>query len=470
MIFLLAQSFVTAQSVIWRQIIGEEYNEVGRDVIELSDHGYLMVGEKQVLQNGTMNVIYQSYLVKLDRFGTIVWQKIIGDTVYGNYAYAVTEDPSGNIYLPCNSSNPHLVKMNSSGTILWDKNYSINSIKLFGGISFVDNYKNIVILGLNEISDYLTSSLSKLDSSGNLIWTKAYYDSIPSISAYSSYSNCYLVTDNYYFLCGNKGVNGFVIKTDTSGNKIWTKRFTQSQYVMSIVGNSENTFIATGLGRNYGTYCFKFDVNGDTIWSKNYGGDTAYYFGYKKIVKTINSNFAIGTVAGRNATRIAIIDSSGNIISVYRNYFPLNVLISHENLNYTSDSGLVLTGHYGIFPNGNNFQSARTDAIIFKVDKYGNMVSVKNINEFETENFEINTFPNPFNLSFTIDLKLSRNGNVKIELYEISGKKIRIIENKDINSGNYKYLINTPELGSGIYFLRFNINKNVYSRKILLIK
>jgi hypothetical protein len=239
---------------------------------------------------------------------------------------------------------------------------------------------------------------------------------------------------------------------------------------MSIVGNSENTFIATGLGRNYGTYCFKFDVNGDTIWSKNYGGDTAYYFGYKKIVKTINSNFAIGTVAGRNATRIAIIDSSGNIISVYRNYFPLNVLISHENLNYTSDSGLVLTGHYGIFPNGNNFQSARTDAIIFKVDKYGNMVSVKNINEFETENFEINTFPNPFNLSFTIDLKLSRNGNVKIELYEISGKKIRIIENKDINSGNYKYLINTPELGSGIYFLRFNINKNVYSRKILLIK
>ncbi|MEO8209640.1 MAG: hypothetical protein ABI840_03680 [bacterium] len=68
-------------------------------------------------------------------------------------------------------------------------------------------------------------------------------------------------------------------------------------------------------GRNFSMYCLKFDDNRETIWTKNYGGDTSNYFGYKKIVKTYNYNFAIGTVAGRNITRIGIIDSSGNIIS-----------------------------------------------------------------------------------------------------------------------------------------------------------
>jgi hypothetical protein len=276
-----------------------------------------------------------------------------------------------------------------------------------------------------------------------------------------------LVTDNSYFLCGNKGVNGFIIKTDTSGNRIWTKRYTQSQYIMSIVKNSENTFIATGGPRDSNTICIKFDQNGDTIWTKKYGSGG---FGWNKIVKTYSSNYAIGTVEGDNFTRIGIIDSSGNILSVYNNLYPENVLLSQRNLNSTSDSGIVLTGDIGIYPNGNNFQSARTDAIIFKVDKYGNMVSVKNINEFESENFEINTFPNPFNLSVNLRFNLTKSAKVIIELFDLSGKKINEIENTLLNSGKHIYLINTPELCSGVYFIKIKINNSVYSKKILLIK
>lgn len=463
---VIAVNSVNAQSIIWRQIIGEQYNESGKDVIELIDKGYLMVGRKQVEASGSMFLIYQTYLIKLDRFGNIEWQKIIGDSIFGNYSNAVTEDPFGNIYLPI--SPAHLIKMNSTGTILWDRDYSSTNILSFVGISFVDNYKNLMLVGSNEVSTTNTSSLTKIDSSGNLIWTKAYYDSIPSLYAYSSYRNCYLFLDDYYFLSGNIGLNGFIIKTDTSGNRIWTKIYTQSQYIMSIAQNSDNTFIATGSGRNFYTYCLKFDSSGDTIWTKNYNPVS---FGIFKIAKTFNFNYVIGTIAGGNFTRIGIIDSSGNVLSIYENTYSQNVLMSQENLNPTSDSGLVLTGEYGIYQNGKNNQSVITDALIFKVDKFGNMVSINNNNnELISENFEVNTFPNPFNLSFTIDFKLSQNGKIKIELYEISGKKIKIIENKDLHSGNYKYLINTPELGSGIYFLRFNINKNVYSRKILLIK
>lgn len=458
---------IQAQSVVWRQIIGDQYNEMGRDVIELRDKGYLMVGEKQVMV--TRNLFFGSlaYIVKLDRFGSIEWEKVLGDSVSTNYCMAVTEDPFGNIYLPYGANlRQHLVKMNSKGVILWDKEYSSN-ILFFGGISFIDNFKNIMLVGQNEVSDTYTSSLTKLDSSGNLIWNVAYYDTIPILTAYSSYSNCYLFSENFYFLCGNKGANGFVIKTDTSGNRIWTKRYPQSQYIMSIQKNSENTFIATGLARNFDTYCLKFDNNGDTIWTKDFGTDTAYYFGYKKITRSYNGNFTIGTVNGDQVTRIGTMDSLGNILSIYRNSYPGDkVLMGQQNINTTSDSGLVLTGYYAIYNNGD----FRLDALIFKVDKYGNMVSIKSNNETVTENFEINTFPNPFNLSFKLSFNLTKASKVTAELYDISGKKVKVIENKKFSIGNHKFLIDTPELSSGIYFISLNIDNRVYSKKILLIK
>ena len=54
--------------------------------------------------------------------------------------------------------------------------------------------------------------------------------------------------------------------------------------------------------------------------------------------------------------------------------------------------------------------------------------------------------------------------------HEMKGKKVTIIETKNLNIGNHQYLINTPELSSGIYFIRFDIGRNVYSKKILLVK
>ena len=468
LIFIISNTFVLkAQSTVWRQIIGEQYNEVGRDVIELRDHGYLMVGEKEVRQSGTNILISQTYIVKLDRAGNIEWQKIIGDSVYSNVSLSVSEDSFGNIYIPFGDLNQaRLMKLSSNGSILWDKDYPNSNIAFFTGISFVNNYKNIMLVGQNDVSTFHSSSLTKLDSSGNLIWTKAYYDTIPTLSVYSSYSNCYLIADDFYFICGNKGINGFVIKTDTSGDRLWTKRFTQSQYIMSIVKNSNNTFIATGLARNFGTFCVKFNENGDTIWTKDFGIDTSNYFGYSKIVRTSNGNFAIGT----GGPKIGIMDSLGNINAVYRNIYPTNVAVAQKNLNSTSDSGFVVTGYYAVFPNSKNTSTLITDVIIFNVDKYGTMVVIKNNNEIIADNFEINTYPNPFNLSFKLNFNLSRTSDVKVELYDLSGKKVREIEDKSLNTGNHQYLISAPELSSGIYFIRFDIGRNVYSKKILLVK
>jgi Secretion system C-terminal sorting domain len=448
-IVFAAGSKVYSQGIFWQKIFGDQYVEEGEDVIQLRDGGYLMVGVK-------FSPI-RPYLAKLDKFGNILWQKLV-DSSHAGDCQSVVEDPFGNIYLPV--SGARLIKLDSTGTILWDKYYTSTNIKFFTGISFIDNYKNLMLVGLNLVSSDYTSSLTKLDSSGNLIWNRAYFDSIPSFSPYSSYSNCYLFTDNFYFLCGNKGINGFIIKTDTSGNRLWTQRYTQSEYIFSMVKNSESTYIALGEAMVGDVYCLKFDLNGDTIWTKHY--NSAY--GPYKIAQTYNHNYAMGTTRGGNFIKVGIIDSSGNIISTYTNYYPQNIAVYLINLNPVSDSGLIFTGSYE--PDSTH----RSDFIIIKMDKYGNLVSIKNNNEIVSENFEINTFPNPYNLSFKLSFNLKQSSKVIAELFDLTGRRVKEIENRYLNFGNHQYIISTPELSSGIYFIRLNINNKIYSKKILLIK
>lgn len=94
---------VLAQSIVWRQIIGGPYVDIGRNCIELRDGNYLMAGEKEILITNPISVVQKSYLVKFDPYGFIIWERLIGDSSVSNTSLSLTEDPFGNIFLPYRS-------------------------------------------------------------------------------------------------------------------------------------------------------------------------------------------------------------------------------------------------------------------------------------------------------------------------------------------------------------------------------
>jgi Secretion system C-terminal sorting domain len=480
-IVFVAGSEVYSQSVIWWQIIGEQYNDIGYNCIELRDGGYLMAGYKEIRVPGTSFIIPKSYIVRLDHYGDILWEKIIWDSTSLNSSVALVEDQFGNIYLPYYSGYAHLVKLNSNGDILWNKDYP-SSIEIFVGISFIDNYSNLILLSQNLIQQFRTASVTKLDSSGNLIWNKIYYDTLSPLGTYKLGSNnSYWFSDQEYFISGfvtpSPGVEnrvGFIIKLDTNGSIIWNKRYPQCRNISSIAQNSLNTFIASGQPPKGLLYCQKFDSSGNIIWNRSYGNDTLdATSGYDKIIKNFDNNFALGTPYGYNFGRLLIIDSSGNIITNKFYNYPQNFYINQNNINKTSDSGYIVAGSL----DSNNSLSQlpgrgnkQIDILIFKIDKYGNTVSIQNNSSSLIENIDFTIYPNPYNLSFNINFNILNNSNVKIILYDISGKTVKKIENSLLNQGNYEINVNTPELSSGVYFLKIEINNHSYSKKVLLMK
>lgn len=79
-------------------------------------------------------------------------------------------------------------------------------------------------------------------------------------------------------------------------------------------------------------------------------------------------------------------------------------------------------------------------------------------------------YPNPFNPSTTIEYSIPENGYIKIEVFDISGRLIRILINDFIFAGNYKVKFNPDGLSSGIYFYKLSSYYFSDVKKMLFIK
>lgn len=83
---------------------------------------------------------------------------------------------------------------------------------------------------------------------------------------------------------------------------------------------------------------------------------------------------------------------------------------------------------------------------------------------------KLNIYPNPFCDELNIEYYLSKNSNVKIELFNLLGKQIKLVQNKYQSSGKHSLKLNSTEnnLRKGIYILKissenFEINKKLIS-------
>jgi len=119
----------------------------------------------------------------------------------------------------------------------------------------------------------------------------------------------------------------------------------------------------------------------------------------------------------------------------------------------------------------------------FDLDIYGNVISLENPldvdNESETElpyRFELfQNYPNPFNPKTKIGFSLPRALDVRVDIYNILGEKIKTIISEHLTAG-YQSVTwngtdnNGSEVSTGIYFYRIQANNFVDSKKMLLLK
>ncbi len=102
----------------------------------------------------------------------------------------------------------------------------------------------------------------------------------------------------------------------------------------------------------------------------------------------------------------------------------------------------------------------------FEYYELGNIVEVALPKTFSLSQ----NYPNPFNPTTKIDFEVPHNSIVRIIIYDILGREIKTLVNKELSPGYYSLLFDGSGLASGVYFYRMNAGDFVKVKKMVVIK
>lgn len=91
-------------------------------------------------------------------------------------------------------------------------------------------------------------------------------------------------------------------------------------------------------------------------------------------------------------------------------------------------------------------------------------------NSSEIKEYSIDSYPNPFNPTTTINYQLPQDGMVTIKVYDMLGKEVAILVNEHKSTGYYKVDFDASKLTSGVYICSIQTNNFSKSIKLLLTK
>jgi hypothetical protein len=90
--------------------------------------------------------------------------------------------------------------------------------------------------------------------------------------------------------------------------------------------------------------------------------------------------------------------------------------------------------------------------------------------EIPTEYKLFNNYPNPFNSQTKIKFQVPKDGDVRLRIYDVSGKEVGEILNNHLRAGVYESNWNAGYLASGVYFYLLESNGFKDVKRAVLLK
>jgi hypothetical protein len=240
----------------------------------------------------------------------------------------------------------------------------------------------------------------------------------------------------------------------------------------SVEQTSDNGYILAGVwtmttSDTLDLYLVKTNANGDTLWTKTYGGvGTGYDQGYT-IKPTIDGGYIIGAYTSFYDFWLLKIDSDGNVMweNIYGGVGEEYGWAAQQ----TSDQGYVIMGVTYSFGAG--------DADIWLI-KTGSEVGTSEY-QFPQKSFTaLQVSPYPFKKKAKIRCMIQntryRNQDLSLKIYDAAGRLVRQWNYQTIGQSDqitwYGDDNDGRKVPTGIYFLKLSTPSYTETKKLLLIR
>lgn len=517
-LFLTLFSFLLIRGQIppiqWQKCIGSTSIDRGRSVTATTDGGCIVVGNtngvdgNSVDTHGGVDVL----VVKLNSIGTIEWQHCYGGTnneianvilptsdggyIFGGNTNSNNGDVTNNTFAAAYNHN-WIVKINSTGQIVWQKFLPISQIS--SEVKSIIQVGNDFVIagncytGLGNFS-YGDVYITKIDNSGNPLLTQPtiiggnYHDYINSIKRNSDGS--YILagttcsTDNGAYV-GNYSSNhnigpGFgtcdawILKLNSALQFDWHKLVggTSNEEFFDVQSTSDGGYIFAGntdsidgqvIGLHSGMDCWvvKTDAIGEIQWQKTFGGngnESAYTMLKTNDTKYLIAGFSnssdgdlLNCYHGSANFWVFMINSLGD--SLWQSTYGGSNIDVAKSISKSNDGGYFVTGEAASNDNdvsGNH--SLNYDYWVIKLFP-------ETLSNTKIENANCIIYPNP--AKKLLNLQLPNNGTIeRITIQDSIGKNVLELNSNVPN-------IDVSVLPTGLYTIQIRANNTIYQSKFL---
>ncbi|MCK4575150.1 T9SS type A sorting domain-containing protein, partial [candidate division WOR-3 bacterium] len=304
---------------IWSKTYGGANSDGGCCVQKTSDSGYVIVGRTLSFGAGYVDV----WFLKTDSLGDTLWTKTYGtsnedwgyfgqQTMDGGYiitGYQMFSPGEGDVWL---------IKTDESGNVLWTNTFGGSNYDEARSVRQTPD-KGYIICGTDNFNTSNSELyLIKTDSLGSEEWSKTYGGALMDYGL-----GIALTSDGGYIAVGKKTISGvagqaYLVRVTSNGDTLWTKVFggTAEDYAHSVQETSDSGFIiagSIGIPTNHYGYLIKTEPSGDSLWSKTYGGSPRNH-NFFSVQETNDGGYiCVGSISGDYDVYAVKTDTNGNV-------------------------------------------------------------------------------------------------------------------------------------------------------------
>ena len=354
---------------LWTRTYGGYNEDESYAVAEVSDApegGFIVAGRTNSYGAGYHDV----YLIRTYADGDTIWTRTYGG-VERDYGWAVAVTPDGGFAVAGQTASfgagredVWLLKIDADGDTAWTRTYGGGNADIAYSVAVTAD-SGFILGGYTdpEGSDRYDVLLIRTDLNGDVLWTRTYGGPSPDFveSVAQTYDGGFIaagLTESY----GAGWQDVYLIRTDANGDTLWTKTYggSETDKAWSVAQAPDGGFIVAGSTDSYGVgssdvYLIRTDANGDSLWTITYGG-VSFDYG-ESVALSSDSGFIVsGTTgsygAGSSDVLLICTDAHGDL--VWLNAYGGTRADRGLSVAQTSDGSFIVAGHTYSYGGGEN--------------------------------------------------------------------------------------------------------------------
>lgn len=153
------------------------------------------------------------------------------------------------------------------------------------------------------------------------------------------------------------------------------------------------------------------------------------------------------------------------------NAFVFPIMVYSNNL-----AGEVLKFKYYNASDGQLYETGESvlfekDAVI--ADAFNSLTinaiasTTESTDKMESENVGLTLYPNPFGDQLSVFYSAGTSSKIKLELLDMTGRIVSLLESRDVTTGTYNYLWNAEGISAGTYFIRLTTDEEIVIKRAI---